>query len=335
VTLLVRSATLSHYAELARAVGLDPLRLLAEHDLPASSLADPDLFIPADAVYRLFEVSAARSGVIDFGLRLAEMRQLSDLGAVGLVMREQPTLRAAIETCINYIWMNSQALSLRLEITDDVGIVHFSHPAATSVGPQIIEGTVATIVRTLRHLLGNAWRPDAIAFMHAAPADLTTHRRVLGLTPTFGEAFIGVVIPVAGLAAPVAGADPVIGRRLERYLALTQATRRDGPVFSARELILALLPTGACSTQRIAQHMGIDRRTLHRRLAEGGVTYRGLLDEAREQLVTAYLEAGERSLTEIADLLGYSSLSAFSRWHKERFGVAPSDAARTGRRQAG
>jgi AraC-like DNA-binding protein len=316
VTLLVRSATLSHYAELARAVGLDPLRLLAEHDLPASSLADPDLFIPADAVYRLFEVSAARSGVIDFGLRLAEMRQLSDLGAVGLVMREQPTLRAAIETCINYIWMNSQALSLRLEITDDVGVVHFSHPAATSVGPQIIEGTVATIVRTLRHLLGNAWRPDAIAFMHAAPADLTTHRRVLGLTPTFGEAFIGVVIPVAGLAAPV-------------------ATRRDGPVFSARELILALLPTGACSTQRIAQHMGIDRRTLHRRLAEGGVTYRGLLDEAREQLVTAYLEAGERSLTEIADLLGYSSLSAFSRWHKERFGVAPSDAARTGRRQAG
>jgi hypothetical protein len=55
---LVRSASLTHYADIARASGLDPYRMLAEVGLPADSLSEVDLRIPAEKVARLLELSA-------------------------------------------------------------------------------------------------------------------------------------------------------------------------------------------------------------------------------------------------------------------------------------
>jgi AraC-like DNA-binding protein len=315
---LTRSASLTGYVDLARAVGLDPYRMATAQGLPPACLTDPDLMIPASAVGRLLETSAARSGAADFGLRLAETRNLSNLGALGLVMREQPTLRAAIEITINYIWAQNQALSLRLETAGEIAIIRTSigGPRPNS-SRQSTEMTVAVMVRTFRRLLAGRWRPEAITFAHAAPPDLATHRRVLGMAPTFGQQFDGVVLSIADLDAPIADADPVNAQRLERYIEAL-GWRSNDPVETARELIQALLPTGACSAARVAQHMGIDRRTLHRRLAGAGTNFRTLIEETRERLAAAHIAAGDRSLTEIADLLGYSSLSAFSRWRRAR-----------------
>ncbi len=69
---LVRSAALTHYDEVARSVGLDPVRMLAGVGIPRECLFNPDLKVSVDAVYRLLEASAAKSGVDDFGLRLAQ-----------------------------------------------------------------------------------------------------------------------------------------------------------------------------------------------------------------------------------------------------------------------
>ena len=322
---LARGASLTGYVDLARAVGLDPYRMAAAHGIPAICLTDPDQMVASDAVGRLLEASARRSGAVDFGLRLAETRTLSNLGAVGLVVREQPSLGAAIEAIAKYIWTQNQALSLRLEVAGEVALLRTSiggpRPDASR---QANELTVAVLVRTLRRLLGPVWRPETVAFMHAAPENLAAHRRVLGLTPLFGQAFNGLVVPAADLDSPIADADPANARRLERYVELVQGRRRDDAVSIVRELILTLLPTGACGADRVAAHMGIDRRTLHRRLSGAGVTFRALLAETRERLVATHLAAGDRSLTEIADLLGYASLSAFSRWYRDRHGVSPS-----------
>ena len=88
-----------------------------------------------------------------------------------------------------------------------------------------------------------------------------------------------------------------------------------------RDLIIALLPTGACTIKRVAAHMGVSPRTLHRRLADAGApTFTEMLNDARIGLARRYLAAGRHSLTEIAERLGYASLSAFSRWRRFNLG---------------
>ncbi|MOA37369.1 HTH-type transcriptional regulator VirS [compost metagenome] len=82
------------------------------------------------------------------------------------------------------------------------------------------------------------------------------------------------------------------------------------------QLIMALLPTGRCSADQVALHLGVDRRTVHRRLAAQGTTFTQVLDQIRLEQVQRLMGYGDRKLSDIAPLLGFSSLSAFSRWRR-------------------
>ncbi len=313
-----RSAALTGYVDLATSVGVDPYRLVAAEGLPSACLSNPDLRIPADAINRLVEAPALRPGAEDFGLCLAETRRLSNLGPLGLVAREQATLRAAIETFSRYAWLQNEAVTLRMEEAGAVTILRFGFAFDRPAGRQASELAVAILVRAVRGLVGAHWRPQAIAFEHTAPPSLATHRRVLGVTPMFSHDFTGVVLLTAELDRPIAAADPVIARQLQRYVEQFAGRRRTDPLAEARALLIVLLPTGSASVERLAARMGISRRTLHRQLAHHGVTFTQLLLDVRRQQLATHLAAGGRSLTEIAGLLGYSCLSTFSRWRRRQ-----------------
>jgi Arabinose-binding domain of AraC transcription regulator, N-term len=178
---MIRSACLTDYVGVSRSVGLNPYRMLDAAGLPRASLSDPDMMIPAGAVGRLLEASAKAAGIDDFGLRLAEMRGLSNLGPVGLVVREQPTIRKAIEALIRYIRLHNEAVSLRIEETDDLVILS---PTLVVARPapirQAVELSMGVLCRILRLFLGGAWKPQTVCFTHVPPKSRERHRRVFG-----------------------------------------------------------------------------------------------------------------------------------------------------------
>lgn len=322
---LIRSACLTDYIGVCRSVGIDPYRLLTAAGLPRACLTDPDMMIPAGAVGRLLEAAAEAAGADDFGLRLAEMRGLSNLGPVGLIVREQPTIRKAIEALIRYIRLHNQSLSLRLEESGDLVILSpalvVSRPAPVR---QAVELSIGVLYRILRLFLGDAWKPQSVSFTHRAPKSRERHRRFFGTRVEFGQDFNGVVCLARDLEAPIPAADPTMARYVQRYLdsiaARPNATMRD----KVRELIWMMLPTEGCSIERVAARLGANRRTLHRHLAREGATYSTLVDAVRTEMVTHYLEDRERPLYVVADLLGFSALSVFSRWFRARFGCSVS-----------
>src|SRR4249919_4085752 len=121
---LTRSASLTDYEPIARSVGLDPFRMLRMAKLPARVLDDPNMMISADSVGWLLEESARLSGHESFGLLLAEKRSLANLGMLALAMREEPTLRAAAESCVRYMRLHNGGVELRLEDAGDVVLLH-------------------------------------------------------------------------------------------------------------------------------------------------------------------------------------------------------------------
>src|SRR5918993_5836794 len=113
-----RYAALHGYAELAGSVGLDPARLLARVGLDLADLDVPDRWVPAVAVARLLELSAAESGREDFGLQLAQRRRLSTIGPLSVVLREEPDLRSALELLARYEHSYNEAVHVRLAEAD-------------------------------------------------------------------------------------------------------------------------------------------------------------------------------------------------------------------------
>jgi AraC-like DNA-binding protein len=70
--------------------------------------------------------------------------------------------------------------------------------------------------------------------------------------------------------------------------------------------------------EAIAKRFSIDRRSILRRLKSEGTTYSDLLKQVRSELLEHYIENTNRSLTEIARLLGFASISALSRWKRSQ-----------------
>ena len=191
---LIRSASLTHYAEVARSAGLDPNRMLSEFGLPARSLQEPELMIPIDAVRGLLEASAERSGVEAFGLLMAESRRLSNLGPLGLLIREQPTLRLALDVFARHGNRFNEALFLTIEEIGEVVVLReelvFGRSGSVR---QSTELAIGVVFRMLRAFLGPDWRPRRVCFAHDAPADRSVHDRVFGRHVEFGHDFNGIV----------------------------------------------------------------------------------------------------------------------------------------------
>ena len=206
---LVRSASLTNYAEVARKVGLDPHRMLAEFGLPARCLREPEIKIPIDAVRSLLEASAERSGIEAFGLLMAEARRLSNLGPLGLLIREQPTLRLAVETLARYGNRLNEALFLTVEEAGDVVVLR--EELIVGGSGQIRQSTelaIGVAFRILRIFLGADWRPRRVCFAHDAPADRSVHERVFGHHVEFGHDFNGIVCARSDLEIANPDADP-------------------------------------------------------------------------------------------------------------------------------
>ena len=98
------------------------------------------------------------------------------------------------------------------------------------------------------------------------------------------------------------------------------------PVSTGRkveDLIRRLLPTGDCTLPVIAETLSITVRTLQARLDQEQTSFRRLLEQVRREIATYHLRRGDMPLTQLAMVLGYSELSAFSRSFRRWYGVSP------------
>lgn len=319
---LGRSAGLTGFLEFTRELGLDAQALAAAVGLPREVLTDPDLRVSVELMCRMLEMAAEQSGAEDFALRLAERRRISHMGAVGLVIREQPNLRSALAAYARYQWLQNDAYSLALEEFGDQAILRIHGPPWQQRQAQDL--AVTTAVRLLKSVTGEAWKPLEVRFTHAAPARMESYRRLLGVTPLFDQDGMAIVMRRSDLDVALPAADPEMARDLARYLDRMGEDRRTRLRDKVADLIVALLPDGVCSVERVAQQLGMDRRTLHRRLSAEGTTFSDILDATRREMAASLLVNSDRPLQGVADILGFSSLSAFAHWFRRKFAQSAS-----------
>jgi AraC-like DNA-binding protein len=69
--------------------------------------------------------------------------------------------------------------------------------------------------------------------------------------------------------------------------------------------------------------LGVSRRTLARRLSSEGLTFGGVLQQLKADLAKRHLADETLSISEIAWLLGYQEVSAFTHAFRRWTGKAP------------
>lgn len=326
---LVRAAALAGFMDIASALGKDPVALLRKGGLSRSMLADREAMLPAITVVDMLELAAAETGCATFGLRMAEHRSLSDLGRVSLLIAHQATLRAALTILSHYRNRINSTLILNIQESADIAILReeFSlyTPRAARQATDLALGVIAGLCRALSD---PGWQPEQVCFGYDAPpsTELEIYRRVFRCTVEFGSELNGLVLKASDLDRRNPHANPALALHAQHLIESVMDTREKSLAEEVEETIIILLPAGRATITGCAQALGFNPRTLQRHLDDGGTSFTSILNRVKSAQVQRFFRNRKLRLTDIAELLGYSSLGAFTRWYVQIFQEVPSAA---------
>lgn len=324
MAIFVRSASLIKYSSIARAAGIDPVCKVRKAGLDPDCLSAPDLRIPESGLASVFEESARSSELRSLGVRIGEAWRLSDFGAVSLYLQHQPTLRHVLAEIEQYRHMLSDSVSIRVADFGDVSLVHVVLVTGRpDPGRDIVELTVGAVFNLIRGILGAQWKARGVYFAHAAPESMRFHRPFLGPNVEFDSEFDAIALTREELDRPNPLGDAVLARYAKELLDLRLPSRPASITDEVRRAIHILLPQGHGAIERVGQRLGFAPRTLQRQLEQAGQSFSALVNEVRGELAMRYLGNRRHTVSDIAILVGFSEVSAFSRWFSCEFGKPP------------
>ena len=96
-----------------------------------------------------------------------------------------------------------------------------------------------------------------------------------------------------------------------------------GAIGSCQATIIKLLPVCYPTLDHTAGLLGVPVRTLQRRLQQGGISYRQLVEQIRRETARHLLSQQDMRISEVAATLGYATPASFSRAFQRWMGMSP------------
>lgn len=324
---LIRATNLWGYDELVRNLGGDPRALLSRHRIPVAENREDNSFLIYRDMAALFEDTAKALDYPEFGLKLAEYQGMDILGPISVIARSSATVGEALDSIARYLHLHCPALGIRSTFETQGQSRHIRLEYWIDDGSgysiQAYELGLANAMQVMKLLCGEAFNPLSTCFIHARLGSEKTYRKVFGSAVHFNQSWCGFLLPDTTLSIPLSSVDHQTRQLAELYLDAQQPPYTNSVSEDVARLIRSLLPTGQCSSETIASHLSMHKRTLQRRLASEGTTYEKLLTVERQVMARNYLMEPNLKLSQIGGLLGYSEQSAFNRACRDWFGATP------------
>lgn len=260
------------------------------------------------------------------GLQAARFLNPASLHALGFAWLASDSLYDALSRLVRYSDLLSDGLRLELAVSRDTcQLTIVDAPIEGRAAPQRLDAFWAGIMLLSRLITSETLAPTNLALRRPAPpcADdfFAFFRAPIAFSaPTDSIAFSRKVaertLPTANRILAHAS-DEVIND----YIARISANDLPGRVKSR---LIDTLPSGTYGEADVAGALHMSLRTLQRRLAEEGTSFKVLLDEARRELAMRFIGECRLSIKETSYLLGFSEPGNFSRAFRRWTGTTPS-----------
>jgi AraC-like DNA-binding protein len=310
----------------ATAAGVDPEPLLHGAGLTLAQVEDRDARIGVRHQILLLNRVADAVGDDRLGFHLAERFDLREIGLLYYVLASSATLGEALARIERYSTVTNEGIEVQCRHDGELR-VHVSYVGVPRHADcHQMEFWATAFVRVCRHLTGTHLKPVRVRLAHPRRGSSGEPDAFFGCKVAFGAEGDEIAFARGASQLPLTGADPYLNELLvgscEEILA-----RRCTPASPVRarveNAIAPLLPHGRAHVAEIARTLGMSRRTLARRLAAEGVTFTGILEEMRRDPARRYLGDTSLSVSQIAWLLGFQEVSAFTGAFKRWTGTTP------------
>ena len=323
------AGTLSRHAcARARAAGIDVGPLITKAGLTPEQVEDDSVRLTVEGQIEFVELIANALQDDFLGFHVAESFDLREMGLLYYVPASSETLGDALRRLERYSTIGNEGIALRLYEGNDLAVTfHYVGVERLSDRHQI-ESFLTVLVRLCRQLTNRRILPIRVNLCHRRKGGCPKLDRFLGCDTVFGANRDEVAFAGAVKALPVVDADPYLNELLIKYAEEVRSNRNDAKDsfrVVVERTIAQLMPHGKAHAVETARRLGMSPRTLMRRLAAEGLTLGEILSELRADLARRYLKDEELAISQIAWLLGYQEVSAFTHAFKRWTGKTPSE----------
>jgi AraC-like DNA-binding protein len=299
--------------------------LLTESGFELSQFEDPDCRVSYLAGSKLLARCEAATGCEHLGLLVGMRSVPSYLGIAGYMVRTAPDVGEAITNLVDHLDLHDHGGKAFLKRTGKSSMFGYEiHLPGAEACDVIYDVSIACACNTMRAICGPEWQPGKVLLSRRQPHDMDLYTRFYRAPVQFEADTNAVVFPTSLLSHRVPTADPLLHSYLKKE---AEELHKHLSANVSGELCAVLRHTlgeGNCSAADIACQFGIDKRTLYRHLRNEGTTFRNELNKVRYTLSQQLLSDSSVSVTEVANLLGYTETSVFSRAFKQWSGTPPS-----------
>ena len=324
-TYTVPIGTIADLPELLNGLGMNGWAFMQDFGLQPESFARPLRPVPIAFCGELLQRAVTLSQCDELPLLLGSQARMANLGPLRLLIESSISVRDAVDALIRFrkIWFSG----FQITLIEEPGMATMAINCSGSFPglPEIRTCYLAAMVRHLNLILGSRFPLKQIHLSRSAPADLTPYREQFHLSPSFAQIRDAVFFDPALLDArrPPAGASE-LSSFLQQQLRGMETAPGGGFAEQVADLIESLLMSGRCGVEQVADALSMNRLTLYRRLQQQNTTFETLLDSRRCELAQQMLQRENLSIAEIADALGYSAATNFTRAFHRWMGVSPS-----------
>jgi AraC-like DNA-binding protein len=308
---------------------------LSRDDLLAGVIADRALdsdrsWINNSQFYEVLARALTLSQDPALGLRVGEQGNFAAFGAAGLLFSVVPTFRDAVTAMAEFyaVARDQPDVSVRAE-EHDLVVSYQLFDATGAPRRSLAEIVLGSLCSLLRQYGGARGVPSRVQFDYAAPAYAAEYQRVFRCEVLFEQARVALSVDRELAERRQLLSHPELALELRKRAEAGQA----GPqhprtlVGKVRYQVRENWRSGAPSMVTVAHALGMSQRSLHRHLAQQGVDYRTILNEARCEAAAHSLRQDGASIKQVAHELGFANPSAFYRAFKRWMGCSPSDYA--------
>jgi AraC-like DNA-binding protein len=312
--------------ERLKSAGVPVGPILKHSGLTPELIAEPDERLSVRSQIAFLN-DAARALKDDcLGFTLARDHDPREIGLLYYVMASSPTLGAALQRLARYSKVTNEALVFGYREANNLSVTlsYSGVPRHTDV--QQMEFCMFAAIRICRLLTGRQLVPQHFAIAHYRSEGTTEMSRFVGTKVEFGAERDEFAFNIETRELPVIHADNYLNDLLLKYCEAALANRR-GDANQLRtkveNAISSLLPHGRALVGDVARSLGMSQRTLGRKLADEGLNFTEILQHLRRDLAVRYIDDRKLRVSQIAWLLGFRDVSAFTHACKRWTGKTP------------
>jgi len=275
----------------------------------------------------LFETLGRLPNAVELGFQIGRHIPVTAFGTMSLGILTAPTIGEALQFIADVHHLESPIINLSYERTTSEGrfTIGFRHLMDSAAEAFIVAVCTAAIDREIGRSSERTGNIARLELTHSSKGMEADYQKYLSLTPhTSGNSnrlvFGRSILKLANITADVDTFNNVVSTCMKR----AEFQINGVPLHDRVHEVIMSNISAPPSLERLAKILGMTPRRLRALLNKEHTSYQTIIRDCRTEYARAQLKNPSVSLSQIADRLGYSDLTAFSHSFNRWTGKSPS-----------